>query len=243
MITRNMEEKFEELKTYLNTKLKEQEENLTNSFNNIIADLKKDITKEIENEVTKQCKQLDSENKMLKKQVAELRKANIDNQVQNEEIEQYGRRLCLRIDGVPTVKDETSDDVLKYTNSLFTEAKVDIPENVVDRAHRIGPTYTDKKSNKVCKSIIVRFTTFRHRTMFFRARKNLKKGVKVKLDLTKSRYNLLKQANEHVDEVPSIKFCYADVNCRLRVKFCDDKQKDLFFSSFDELRNIVDDEV
>ena len=238
-----MEEKFEELKAYFNTKLIEQEENLKKSFNNIIADLKKEINKEVQSEVSKQCNQLDSENKMLKKQVAELRKLNIDNQSQNEELEQYGRRLCLRIDGVPTVKDETSDDVFQTTKSLFTEAKVDIPENVVDRAHRIGPTYTDKKSNKICKSIIVRFTTFRHRTMFFRARKNLKRGVKVKLDLTKSRFNLLKKANEHVDEVPTIRFCYADVNCRLRVKFSDENQEDLFFSSFDELSDIVDNEV
>ena len=68
MITRKMEDKLEELKSYFNTKFSEQEESLTQTFN-IIADLKKDITKEIRNEVSKQCKQLDSKNKMLKKQV------------------------------------------------------------------------------------------------------------------------------------------------------------------------------
>ena len=44
--------------------------------------------------------------------MTELRELNINNQSCNEELEQYGRRLCLRIDGVPTVKDESSDDVL-----------------------------------------------------------------------------------------------------------------------------------
>ena len=67
MITRRMEDELEELKSYFNTKFNEQEENLTKTFNNIIADLKKEITKEIQREVSKQCKQLDSENKMLKK--------------------------------------------------------------------------------------------------------------------------------------------------------------------------------
>ena len=56
MITRRMEDKFAELKSYFNTKFNEQEESLTKTFNNIIADLKKEITKEIQHEVWKQCK-------------------------------------------------------------------------------------------------------------------------------------------------------------------------------------------
>ena len=79
--------------------------------------------------------------------------------------------------------------------------------------------------------------------MFYRAKNKLKRGVKIKLDLTKSRYNLLKRANDHVKEVSYIKFCYADINCRLKVKFNDENQKDIFFSSFDELRDIVDLEI
>ena len=112
MISRKMEDKLEEFKSYFNTKFNEQEESLTKAFNNIIADLKKEITKEIQHEVSKQCKQLTFENKMLKKQVPELRELNINNQSRNKELEQYGRRLCLRIDGVLTVKGEPSDDVL-----------------------------------------------------------------------------------------------------------------------------------
>ena len=80
--------------------------------------------------------------------MTELRELNINNRSQNEELEQYGRRLCLRIDGVPTVKDESSDDVLDFTKSLFNEAKVAVPDNVLDRAHRIGPSYTDRITNK-----------------------------------------------------------------------------------------------
>ena len=79
--------------------------------------------------------------------------------------------------------------------------------------------------------------------MFYRAKNKLKRGVRIKLDLNKSRYNLLKRANDHVKEVPSIKFCYADINCRLNIKFNDENQKDIFFSSFDELQDIVDMEI
>ena len=79
--------------------------------------------------------------------------------------------------------------------------------------------------------------------MFYRAKNKLKRGVRIKLDLTKSRYDLLKRANDHVKEVPSIKFCYADVSCRLKAKFNDENQKDIFFSSFDDLQDIVDMEI
>ena len=216
---------------------------MTKVFNNVLNDLRKEITKQIQNEIKSHCKHLESENQMLKHQVPELKRLNISNQNDHEELEQYGRRLCLRIDGVPAKANESSDDVLDSVKSLFKESKVDIPESVIDRAHRIGSRYLGVSSNNYCKSIIIRFATFRHRTMFYRAKNKLKRGMRIKLDLTKSRYNLLKKANDHVKEVCSIKFCYADINCRLKVKFNDENQKDVFFSSFGELRIIVDMEI
>ena len=80
MVTRIMHDKLEELKVYFNTKFNEQEENLTRTFNNIIDDLQKEVTVQIQNEVSKRCKEIESENKMLKKQVAELSKLSIENQ-------------------------------------------------------------------------------------------------------------------------------------------------------------------
>ena len=195
-----MEEKFDELKCCFTAKMSEQEENLTKVFNNVLNDLGKEITKQIQNKIKSHCKHLESENQMLKHQVSELKRLNISNQNNHEELEQYGRRLCLRIDGVPAKANESSDDVLDSVKSLFKEAKVDIPESVIDHAHRIGSKYQDASSNNYCKSIIIRFTTFRHRTMFYRAKNKLKRGVKIKLDLTKSRYNLLK--GSYINDVP-----------------------------------------
>ena len=34
-------------------------------------------------------------------------------QSENEELEQYGRRLGIRVEGVPTTDSETSEEVLK----------------------------------------------------------------------------------------------------------------------------------
>ena len=114
--------------------------------------------------------------------MVELRQLNINNQSHNKELEQYGRHLCLHINSVPTVQNESSDDILEFAKSLFQEAKVAVPDNVSDRNHRTGPSYTDRITSKKCKSITVRLTTFRHRTLFYRARKNLKIGFKVKFN-------------------------------------------------------------
>ena len=35
--------------------------------------------------------------------------------------------------------------------------------------------------------------------------------------------------------LPSIKFCYANVSCRLKLEFNDENQKDIFFSSVIDL--------
>ena len=148
MITRRMEDKLEDLKSYFNTEFNEQEESLTKTFNNTVADLKKDISKGMQHKVSKQCKQLNSENKIPKKQVDELQELNVKNRSRNEELEQYGRRLCLHIDGVPTAKNESSDDALEFTKSLFKEAKLAVPDNVLDRAHRIGSSYNQYKQTE-----------------------------------------------------------------------------------------------
>ena len=123
--------------------------------------------------------------------------------------------------------------------SLFNEAKLDILEIVTDCAHRTESRYLDTSSINNFQRIIICFTTFGYRTMFYRAKNKLKRGVITKLDLTKSIYDLLKRADNNVKEIPSIKFCYADINCHLKVIFTDKNQKDIFFSSSDDLGDII----
>ena len=67
----------------------------------------------------------------------------------------------------------------------------------------------------------------------------MKPGVTVKLYLTKSRYTLLIDANKVVKQNLDIKFCYADINCQLKIKWVDESIDDKFFSSIDELQEIL----
>ena len=69
----------------------------------------------------------------------------------------------------------------------------------------------------------------------FVQKRTLKRGVIVHLDLTKRSHKLLQGANSSVKDNGEVKFCYTDVNLRLKVNWNDDSQEDNFFSSRNEL--------
>ena len=87
--------------------------------------------------------------------------------------------------------------------------------------------------------MIMRFTSFRKRTLLYRGKKSIK-GVRTKVDLTKKRYTLFVKANEHVKSISKVKSCYADINFRLKVKWEVSGTSDSFFSSLDQLRLITE---
>ena len=190
--------------------------------------MKKELKKREELEST--VKVLQSSVAVFQKQIKELRR-------DQEELQQYDRRLLVRVDGIPLEEKETSEDVLTKVKSLITEAKCEIPDAVIDRAHRIGKVYKDKNSKELCKSVIVRFTTFRHRTKFYYARNSLK-NVKVKLDLTKERYGIYKEALDLVENHSKVSYAMVDINCRLKVVL--KNGKGIFFTDIESLKNILE---
>ena len=50
-----------------------------------------------------------------------LKHANLKMQNSQKELEQYERRLCLRINGVLIKSEETRGDVLNYVKEIFDE--------------------------------------------------------------------------------------------------------------------------
>ena len=68
---------------------------------------------------------------------------------------------------------------------MFEEACAGNVDGYIDRAQRIGKTYFDQKSSKKFKSIVAKFTTYRHRTITYRLKKNMIDNIKVYVDLTK----------------------------------------------------------
>ena len=145
-------------------------------------------------------------------------------EARSDDNEQYHRRLCLRIDGV-ALKDgedgKSGPECLKLVKDLIKkELKVNIPEMAFDRAHRIGSVKEDADTQKRSRQIIVRFTTWNHRTQVFWARKKTEK-FRVRLDLTYRRAKILERASELLKGKKGC-FVFADVNCRLTL-YLDDK--------------------
>ena len=72
--------------------------------------------------------------------------------------------------------------------------------------------------------------------MFYRNRKHLK-DLCIKLDLTKYRYRILKDAIDLAKEHPDLDYVFADVNCCLKIVFKDDTSN--FFNGTDNLKSMI----
>ena len=123
---------------------------------------------------------------------------------------------------------------------LIKETSCDIPDVVIERAHRIGKGYNDKKPNVHCKSIIVSFIYFRHRTMFYRSWANLKNNVKLRLDLTKNRRTIFTIAIETIKSYDNVSCVMVEINCQLKVVF--KAGSDKFFTENMNFKEILEKE-
>ena len=187
-----------------------------------ITSLKEEVTLLVTEKIQNQEKQisaleerideLEASNAVLESHIAHIRKSH-------ENKEHYSSRLCLRIDGIelpPKGTKESGEVVLGKVKEIVDKLEVDVPDAVIDSAHRIGPKSTDN-NGKPRQQVIVRLTAWRHRTAIYRARKKATSSVKIHLDLTKPRLDLLISAN---DKLKGYKgdYAFADVNCRTRAK-------------------------
>ena len=173
------------------------------------------------------------------KKIEELEQRTEELEQRSDDVEQYQRRLCLRfygveLEGADGMRESGEKCLEKVKKMIKDDLKVTVPAQVFDRAHRIGAVREDPATKKKYQPIIVRFTTWQHRTQVYRARKSTKK-FQVRLDLTRKRAKLLGRANEQLKARAG---CYAlaDVNCRLSVKLEDGYH---FFDTEDELFDLL----
>ena len=155
-----------------------------------------------------------------------------------DDAEQYSRRSCIRIFGIPLSSgSESSDDCIAKVKKVFEEIEVDVPEDEIDRAHRIGKKYREDGKNE--QAMIVKFTSWKYRTAVYRARKKANKKY-IQLDLTSRRAGLLKDAKKKAEGHENIDFIFVDVNCRLGLKKLDGTFK--YFNNVSELESILNDD-
>lgn len=135
---------------------------------------------------------LRAENESLAAKVTSLEKRVVTVEQASDMQEQYSRRNCLRISGVPEKVNENTDQLVL---SLAEELNVQLVLSDIDRSHRVG------KQTRGGRKIIVKFTTYRARQNLFSQRKKLSEttnwsGVFINEDLTARRSKLLFDARQ-----------------------------------------------
>ena len=100
-------------------------------------------------------------------EIAELKEELRRTNERLNELEQYSRRLCVNVSGIPETAGESTDQIV---TDLASMTGVTITPADIDRSHRIGKP-TDGKS----RPIIVRFANFSKRQEFYNARRELRK--------------------------------------------------------------------
>ena len=79
------------------------------------------ILQKLEYKIDNKIKTLKSDKKLLQQQITALTQENKEIQHRYDGLEQYGCRLCLRIDSIPKQDNEKSDDVFKFVKGQIGE--------------------------------------------------------------------------------------------------------------------------
>ena len=102
--------------------------------------------------------------KAIASHVSDLLHEKIDN------LQQYSRRNCLVLDGLPVIANESVSDLkVKVKETVVNDLKIDSTEfdNEFENTHRIGPVSDNGQNQKV----IVRFKSHSFRSKICRVRK------------------------------------------------------------------------
>ena len=99
-------------------------------------------------------------------EIESLREELADTKAQLNSLEQYSRRLCLDVSGVPETANEDTDRLVMDTARL---AGIEITKNDIDRSHRVGAVKPGKP-----RTLIVRFASYAKREALYDARKRLR---------------------------------------------------------------------
>ena len=159
--------------------------------------------------------------------------------------EQYIWSSCLRIHGTEFNPNADNDSVMNKMEKWYYDIVLEFNESKIDRPHYIFKPTIDKNTRKKCKSIVVKFKSWKSRTAFYKAcpksyvdrKKKPEVKLSISLDLTKRRYHLMKTARDLTKNNASVSYVFCDANCSLVIKFCDNTCK--YFHSVNELKRVL----
>lgn len=163
-----------------------------------------EAVKQATSSLVKEVEAVKSENKKMKEANSKLEERVIKLELDNDSLEQYGRRNILRISGIPEKPNEETDDMVLQ---LAGELNVPMSKYDIDRSHRVGRVDDGRRAGRTTRSkrqhrdIIVKFTSYNARYRLFQMRKELReteneelKTIYLNEDLTRLRSGILFEA-------------------------------------------------
>jgi len=146
-----------------------------------------------------------------------------ESDIQHDDLENYGRRMNVRIEGIVYDREETQDQLFDKVKACLADVDIPIAKADIVRFHRSGNPV--RKDGRCTAQTIVKFARWEHRSKAHYANKKARLGGKsfrIHNDLTKRRFVLLSKAREQLAaKFPSTEnpaFAYTDVNSNLKIR-------------------------
>ena len=170
-------------------------------------------TADLQNRVTT----LETDNKNLQDSITVL-ETKLSTRI--DDLEQYSRRSCIRIAGIPETEHENTDDKVL---DLAAHLNIQLNPRDIDRSHRVGPVRTsttsiadeDEPQPTRPREIIVKLRSYQARLSLLQGRKTLrvnKEKVYINEDLTKTRKSLAYECRQLKRERKIVKTWVYDGN-------------------------------
>lgn len=135
----------------------------------------------------------------LQAEVKQLKSTNTRLANQLDDNQQYSRRNCLILHGLPEARGENTNEVsLEHINKYLN---LNLKSDQIDRSHRLGKRHTNLSSAGKPKHrpIIMKFISYQHRAAVFREKRHLKDTrTLITESLTSARMELLRDAQNQV---------------------------------------------
>lgn len=169
---------------------------LKTTFDGQISAMVTSIVSGVLGGLEEKVKHLEDENANLRTRVEELENSVAFIDSQRDKAEQYSRRNCLRISGIPESPSESTDQIVI---DLAAAVGADIKLDAIDRMHRLGkkpvPTEAPSSSKPTRpRDIIVKLATYRARHNLYEQKAKLKfcgyKNTFINENLTRARSEL-----------------------------------------------------
>ena len=156
--------------------------------------------------------------------------------VKIDDLEQYGRKNSLRIEGIAVADKETSSQLTDKVVATLNSMGAAVTSSDFFRLHRSGKPHT--KGGRRVAQTIVRFQSWEARTRAYKTRffgtseERKERPYFVRQDLTKRRLSLLNSAQNALHDHP-FAHAYSDGECNLLAVNRSTKEKFRFNTTFE----------